>query len=148
MYYPATFTPYNDSSGRYGVTFIDLPGCVSFGSHLDDALRMAAEALSLHVGTMLEDGDPIPPPSSLEQAAEADSREAEKEGCLIEPGTLRQYVHFEPQVHVKDSPPVRLSISLKPAIVRRIDDMAEEMGLTRSSLIAVATRDYINRMQG
>lgn len=148
MYYPATFTPNNDGTETYGVTFVDLPGCVSVGSNLDDALRMAAEALSVHVGAMLEDDDPLPAPSSLKQATEADAREAEQEGCAIESGTLRQYVHFEPQVHVKESAPVRLSISLKPAIVERIDNMAEEMGLTRSGLIAVATRDYINRMQG
>lgn len=148
MYYPATLTPYNDGSERYGVTFVDSPGCVSVGTNLDDALRMAAEALSLHVGSMVEDGDPLPAPSTLEQAAEVDAREDEQEGCLTESGTLHQYVHFQPLVHVKDLAPVRLSISLKPAIVQRIDNMAEEMGLTRSGLIAVATRDYINRMQG
>ncbi len=32
-------------------------------------------------------------------------------------------------------------------IVENIDAMAEEMGLTRSGLIAVATRDYIHRMR-
>lgn len=148
MYYPATFTPYEDASGRYGVTFVDLPGCVSVGENLDDALRMAAEALSLHVGSMLEDKDPIPTPSTLEQAAEADARICEEEGIPREPGTLHQYVHFEPLVQTKETAPVRLSISLKPAVVERIDAMAEEMGLTRSGLIAVATRDYINRMQG
>jgi predicted RNase H-like HicB family nuclease len=148
MYYPATFTPYDDGSSRYGVTFVDLPGCVSVGENLDDALRMAAEALSLHVGTMLEDGDPIPKPSSLTESAEKDARLCEEDGIPQQPGTLHQYVHFEPLVQVKETPPVRLSISLKPAIVERIDAMAGEMGLTRSGLIAVATRDYINRMQG
>lgn len=26
MYYPATFTPHTDGTGRYDVTFADLPG--------------------------------------------------------------------------------------------------------------------------
>ena len=148
MYYPATLTPYEDGSGRYGVTFVDLPGCVSVGENLDDALRMAAEVLGLHVGSMLEEKDPIPAPSTLEQAAEADARICGEEGIPQNPGTLHQYVHFEPLVHAKETAPVRLSISLKPAIVERIDAMAGEMGLTRSGLIAVATRDYISRMRG
>ena len=42
---------------------------------------------------------------------------------------------------------MHLSISLKPAVVESIDAMAEEMGLTRSGLITVATRDYIARMR-
>ncbi len=148
MYYPATLTPYDDNSGRYGVTFVDLPGCVSVGENLDDALRMAAEALSLHVGAMLEDGDPIPNPSSLAESAEKDARLCEEDNIPPEPGTLHQYVHFEPLIQVRETPPVRLSISLKPAVVERIDAMAAEMGLTRSGLINVATRDYISRMQG
>ncbi len=65
-----------------------------------------------------------------------------------DPGTLYQYVHFEPLIQAKETAPVRLSISLKKPIVENIDAMAEEMGLTRSGLIAVATRDYISRMRG
>jgi predicted RNase H-like HicB family nuclease len=148
MYYPATLTPYEDGSGRYGVTFVDLPGCVSVGENLDDALRMAAEALSLHVGSMIDDNDPLPRPSTLEHAAELDARFCEEEDIPRQPGTLHQYVHFAPMVRADEAAPVRLSISLKKPIVDNIDAMAEEMGLTRSGLIAVATRDYINRMRG
>lgn len=148
MYYPATLTPHENGSGAYGVTFVDLPGCVSVGDNLDDALRMAAEALSLHVGSMLEDGDPIPQPSTLEQAAEKDAFFCEEEGLSHDPDTLHQYVHFEPLIQARETAPVRLSISLKKPIVENIDAMAEEMGLTRSGLIAVATRDYIHRMRG
>ena len=50
-------------------------------------------------------------------------------------------------VKKKEAAPVRLSISLKPVIVERIDSVAAELGLTRSGLIAVATREYCNRMQ-
>lgn len=88
MYYPAALTPYEDSSGRYGVTFVDLPGCVSVGENLDDALRMAAEALSLHAGSMLEDNDPLPPPSSLAQTAKEHARFCEEESIPHMDGTL------------------------------------------------------------
>ena len=62
MYYPATFTPHTDGTGRYDVTFADLPGCVSQGASLEDAIRMAQEALGLHIGSMVEDGDTLPEP--------------------------------------------------------------------------------------
>ena len=65
MYYPATFTPHTDGTGRYDVTFADLPGCVSQGASLEDAIRMAQEALGLHIGSMVEDGDTLPEPSIL-----------------------------------------------------------------------------------
>jgi predicted RNase H-like HicB family nuclease len=56
----------HQDAGGYGVFFPDLPGCVTAGFDLDDARRMAEEALSLHLRGMEEDGDPIPTPSSLE----------------------------------------------------------------------------------
>ena len=59
MYYVATLDPHDDGSGRYDVTFADLPGCVTQGTDLEDALRMAQEAVSLHVAGMIADGEPM-----------------------------------------------------------------------------------------
>ncbi len=39
---------HKDADSDYGVSFPDLPGCVSAGVDLDDARDMAAEALALH----------------------------------------------------------------------------------------------------
>ena len=147
MYYPATLTPHEDASGPYGVTFEDLPGCVSQGENLEDALRMAQEALTLHLGSMLEDGDVLPPPSTLEEAYQKNLKSAKEEGYAIAAGTLYQYILADIRPQAKKAPSVNLSISLKPAILQSIDAMAEEMGLTRSGVIAVATRDYIQRMR-
>jgi len=47
-------------SGGYSVDFPDLPGCVSAGDGLEEALTLAREALALHLFGMAEDGDPIP----------------------------------------------------------------------------------------
>jgi len=49
----------------FGVEFPDFPGCITAGSTLEDARRMGAEALLLHVEGMTEDGTAIPEPSSL-----------------------------------------------------------------------------------
>lgn len=146
MYYVATLDPHEDGSGFYDITFADLPGCVSQGKDLDDALRMAAEALSLHVGGMLEDGLAIPDPSTPEQARKKDMEEAQKEGYELTDGVLWQYVQFEPAKAVKKVAPVKLTISLKPTVIDQIDAVANEMGLTRSGAIAVATREYASRM--
>lgn len=59
--YPAFFCYYNDDS--VGVVFPDLPGCVSQGGGEEDALRMAREALALHLWSMEDDGDEIPVPT-------------------------------------------------------------------------------------
>ena len=49
----------------FGVSFPDFPGCVTAGRTLEDARRMAVEALSQHIEGMMEDGDAIPQPSAL-----------------------------------------------------------------------------------
>jgi len=48
-----------------GVWFPDLPGCVSAGDTLDEAMANAAEALELWSEAMLESGQNIPVPRSL-----------------------------------------------------------------------------------
>jgi predicted RNase H-like HicB family nuclease len=48
-----------------GVWFPDLPGCVSAGDTLDEAMQNVAEALELWAGAMIESGQKIPPPRSL-----------------------------------------------------------------------------------
>jgi len=48
-----------------GVWFPDLPGCVSAGDTLDEAMINAAEALELWAEAMVEYGAKIPPPRSL-----------------------------------------------------------------------------------
>lgn len=57
---------YKDAGSDYGVSFPDLPGCVTAGLDLDEARRMAEEALALHSKGTEADRDPIPEPSSLE----------------------------------------------------------------------------------
>lgn len=58
--YPAIFEPYEEG---YCVTFPDLPGCVTEGDTLKEAMYMAKEALELHLYGMEEDNDKIPAPS-------------------------------------------------------------------------------------
>jgi len=63
--YPACFNK-DDASDGYAVTVPDLPGCVSGGGTLADAILMATDAASGWVLDELEDGKAIPPASALE----------------------------------------------------------------------------------
>jgi predicted RNase H-like HicB family nuclease len=56
-----------DEDSDFGVEFPDLPGCVSAGRTLDEARAMAAAALEA-------DGDPVPPPSSLDALRQDENR--------------------------------------------------------------------------
>jgi len=56
--FPAIFEP--GDSKAYVVSFPDLPGCYTQGDTLEEALRMAKEALELHLYCMEKDGDAIP----------------------------------------------------------------------------------------
>ena len=146
-YYPACFIPYGDGSGQYGVVFPDFPGCVSVGNNLGHALEMAREALTLHLSSMLEDKDPVPLPSTVEAARAHMEEEALAEKEPLPPETLYQYILVDLPKPAKKEPPVHVSISLRPAVLENIDAMAEEMGLTRSGIIAAGMRDYISRMR-
>ena len=71
LVYPALFTPFEDGSGGYTVEFPDLPGCVTEGEDMAEALFMAEDAASGWVLTELEDGSPVPH-ASLIQDVEAE----------------------------------------------------------------------------
>jgi len=62
---------HKDPGTSYGVSFPDVPGCISAGDTLDEALANAAEALAGHLALMRADGDAIPRPRS-EKAIKAD----------------------------------------------------------------------------
>lgn len=62
--YPAIFTPFLEGEG-YTVVVPDLPGCVTEGSDLVNAIEMAIDAASGWVLGELEDGNPAPACSSL-----------------------------------------------------------------------------------
>lgn len=55
-----------EEEGRaVGVWFPDLPGCISAGDTLDEAMLNAAEALELWAEAMIDSGQDIPSPRSL-----------------------------------------------------------------------------------
>ena len=64
--YPACFYPCEEKKGGFTVEVPDLPGCVSEGSTLADAILMGTDAASGWVLDELEDGKPAPEASPIE----------------------------------------------------------------------------------
>lgn len=113
---------HKDGDSDYGVSFPDLPGCFSAGKDLDEARTMAKEALDLHIEGMIEEGIPVPEPSSLEDVMA--SKENKDAVALLVTG---------PKIKSKV---VRVNVTLPEALLERIDAAAEN----RSAFLADAAR--------
>lgn len=61
--YPSILTYYDDNN--IGITFPDLPGCVSNASTLEETTKVAKEALALHLYGMEENNVDIPSPTPI-----------------------------------------------------------------------------------
>lgn len=68
--YPFTVRPLSDEDGGgYLVEYPDLPGCMSDGETIDEAVTNGADAVRCWVGAMREAGRPVPPPSAMSDDA-------------------------------------------------------------------------------
>lgn len=68
----ATMTGYialvhKDEGTSYGVSFPDVPGCISAGDTFEEAVANAGKALAGHFAAMRADGEAIPAPRTFEQ---------------------------------------------------------------------------------
>jgi predicted RNase H-like HicB family nuclease len=61
---------HKEADSDFGVSFPDFTGVVTAGRDLDDARRLAEEALAFHVEGLLDDGAAVPEPSSLDAVME------------------------------------------------------------------------------
>ncbi len=119
--------------GSYGISFPDIPGCVSAGASLDEALANGAEALAFHLEGMVEDGEAIPIPRSL------DSIKADPEFTFefSEPHVVA-VVPFDPPTRS-----VRINVTMEERLVEAIDRAARREGATRSGFLATAARQRL-----
>jgi len=120
---------HKEADSDFGVSFPDLPGCVSAGSTLDEARAHAAEALEMHIDGMLEDRTDIPAPSDLETVM-ADRANRNAVAVLID-------------APARAPRSVRVNITMPEDALDEIDRYAASSGTTRSGLIVRATRSFI-----
>lgn len=112
----------------FGVDFPDFPGCVTAGKTLDEARRMAVEALELHIHGMIEDHDPIPEPSTLD--------------VVMEDNHNRDAVAFLVEIATKPARNVRVNVMLPEDIVEAIDRTTNN----RSRFLADAAKSKLHEM--
>ena len=118
----------------YSIDFPDFPGCVTAGKSLDEARRLAFEALAFHVEGMVEDGETIPGASTLD-AIMADRHNKDAAAFLVD-------------LPAAASPSVRVNITLPEAELERIDDCVREAGTTRSAFLLAAARGRMAEATG
>ncbi len=58
------------ADSNYSAYVPDLPGCVTTGATLEEVKQMIVEAIEFHIEGMLEDGLPIPKPTSIAHEVE------------------------------------------------------------------------------
>lgn len=117
---------HKDADSEFGVSFPDLPGCVTAGATLDEARDMAIEALALHLEGFVEDGEAIPEPSTLEAVmADADN----KDGVAILVAAPAQVVKA-----------VRINVTLPEDLLASVNSYAAANGYTRSGFLALAAK--------
>lgn len=124
MFYPVVIHKEPDSD--YGVSVPDLPGCISAGETYEEALGMIKEAIELHIEGLLEDGDEVPGPTSIEQL------QASKK---YKGGT---WALVDIDVDALMGPAERINITVPRHALRKIDAAAQLAGLNRSQYLTQA----------
>lgn len=126
MRYPILIEQGTDTTA-FGVVVPDLPGCFSAGDTLDEAIEAAREAAAAWIDAALDRGMPVPAPSTLEAVRKLRGYKGWAVGLIDLEDSL-----FDDTVE-------RVNITLPRRVLRRLDDMAQKAGQTRSGLIARLT---------
>jgi predicted RNase H-like HicB family nuclease len=112
-----------DKDSDFGVSFPDLPGCITAGRTLEEARAMAVEALTMHLAGMVEDGEALPEASTLDQLA-------------IDPA-MKGAVAFLVSAEAPEKT-VRINITARESQIQAIDKLAKKNGMTRSAYMVRA----------
>lgn len=114
---------------EYGVTFPDLPGCVSSGTSVLNAMDRATEALAGHVAAMRADGEELPPARHMRELLADEDFLAD-----IQDGAETTAI----PVLETPAPKERVNVMIGRDVLKLIDRAAAELGITRSALIETA----------
>ena len=119
--YPAIFHPNDD--GSFTITYPDLPGCISEGKSLGNAMYMAQSALTQWIEYITEGKQAIPPASGLGSIESA-------------PGEFVNLVRAD----IRDGRAVKRTVS----IPKWMDDKVAESGLSLSRVLQDALKERLN----
>ena len=117
---------HKEAGSDFGVSFPDFPGAITAGNTLDEVRHRAEEMLIFHIEGMLQDGDPVPEPSSLEIVM-ADAQNRDGVAILV-------------PVKIESSKSVRVNVTIAADLLEQIDRHAAREGLSRSGFLAKAAK--------
>lgn len=126
--YTALFTPIEDGSGYY-VKVPDLPGCITTGNSLSDAIDQITDAMSAWLVVAEDEGEPIAPPTPQEQLA----NDSDSICSLISADTIEYRAKT-------DTSAVRKNVSL-PSWMSRL---ADKRGINCSQVLQDALRSIFD----
>ena len=126
---------HKDQDSEYGVTVPDLPGCVSAGLTVEEALDAAVEAIECHVEGLLRDGLPVP----ADQPVEAHRKNREYTGGF--------WALVDVDLSKVSGRAKRVNITLPEHLLTQIDSFAAKTGDTRSGFIVHAAMEYVTAHQ-
>lgn len=133
-YYQAVFA--GVGTDQIDVAFPDFPGCVTVAPTLDQAHGRAADALALHVQSMVEDGEPLPAATDETALVEL-VRDYEEDGHRVVVASV--------PVEIPSGKAIRINVTLPQHVLNAADAWARTHKETRSGLLATATLDYLAR---
>ena len=119
--YPAIFHPNDD--GSYTITYPDLPGCISEGKSLGNAVYMAQTALTQWIEYLTDKKQAIPSASDLKSID-------------LSPEEFVSLIRAD----VKDGRAVKRTVS----IPKWMDDKVTETGLSLSRVLQDALKERLN----
>ena len=122
---------HKDRGSDYGVSFPDVPGCVSAGSTVEEAVRGAQDAIASHLALLAEAEEAITPPRSMEEIT-ADPDYADAKYFTYVATALPARVSMQ-----------RVNVTLPQDLLAEIDMAGAGIGLKRSPFLAEAARRYI-----
>jgi antitoxin HicB len=85
-----TYTVYfeyfkDDAQEGYNVVVPALPGCITWGATLEEARRMAQDAIQAYVTSLEMDGDPIPEDPAMEGAVRVEKLSVAHDPAALSP---------------------------------------------------------------
>ncbi len=120
---------HKDPDTDYGVSFPDLPGCISAGETADEAVAQASVALGLHLSGYAQDGEQAPAPRSIEELqADPEFLEDASDAAfkiLVAPA-------------ITSGVNTRVNLSVDTGALARIDNAANKAGVSRSRFMVAA----------
>jgi predicted RNase H-like HicB family nuclease len=120
-FYPAVLE--RDANGYFGLWFPDFPGAVAAGKSQEEAMAKGQDALAAAMQARAEQEGALPAPSPVEAIELPDD-------C--------DFVTFLAVGATPPDPSERVNVYLPRSLIERVDRVAAEWGMTRSSFFGLA----------